>query len=261
VASGQVELGRPRLEAARGICRDAGDRVGEARAVAVLGLACIIEGDFDQARQLVDAALAVYRAEGDQWGQGQANTYLGIICEDIGDEAGATRHNRSAIDCFRPFRDSTLLPTALASQASVLAVRDSRRALKVVAAARAIKTRDGGDFPAFFRMRADHAEAVAEAAVGEEAAACWKEGTRLDREEAIALAFGNAASRPAPVSGLSEREQEVARLVADGLANKTIAAQLHVSVRTVESHVRHVLTKLGLSNRTQLATWARDRLR
>ena len=63
-----------------------------------------------------------------------------------------------------------------------------------------------------------------------------------------------------PVSGLSGREQEVARLVADGLANKTIAAQLHLSVRTVESHVRHVLTKLGLTNRTQLATWARERL-
>jgi DNA-binding NarL/FixJ family response regulator len=50
----------------------------------------------------------------------------------------------------------------------------------------------------------------------------------------------------------------VVRLVADGLANKAIAAQLHLSVRTVESHVRHVLAKVGLSNRTQLAKWARE---
>ena len=148
----------------------------------------------------------------------------------------------------------------MASQASVLGLRDPARALKVVAAARAIKTRDGGDFPPFFRARADRAQAVAEAVLGQQAAALWKEGSRLDREDAIALAFGTAASRPVPVSGLSGREQEVARLVADGLANKTIAAQLHLSVRTVESHIRHVLTKLGLSNRTQLATWARDRL-
>jgi DNA-binding NarL/FixJ family response regulator len=48
------------------------------------------------------------------------------------------------------------------------------------------------------------------------------------------------------------------RLVADGLANKAIATQLHLSVRTVESHVRHVLAKAGLSNRTQLAKWARE---
>jgi DNA-binding NarL/FixJ family response regulator len=59
---------------------------------------------------------------------------------------------------------------------------------------------------------------------------------------------------------LSAREREVAGLVADGLANKTIAARLHLSVRTVEVHVRHILAKLGLDNRTQLATWARGRL-
>ncbi|MGZ4264288.1 MAG: response regulator transcription factor [Solirubrobacteraceae bacterium] len=55
------------------------------------------------------------------------------------------------------------------------------------------------------------------------------------------------ASRPrAPApAGLSTRELEVVRLVADGLANKAIATQLHLSVRTVESHVRHVLAKAG----------------
>ena len=47
--------------------------------------------------------------------------------------------------------------------------------------------------------------------------------------------------------------------MAEGLANKAIAARLHLSVRTVESHVRHVLAKVGLDNRTQLATWARER--
>ena len=44
------------------------------------------------------------------------------------------------------------------------------------------------------------------------------------------------------------------------LANKAIAQQLQLSVRTVESHVRHALTRLGLDNRTQLATWARERI-
>ncbi|MFL5874754.1 MAG: response regulator transcription factor [Solirubrobacteraceae bacterium] len=52
---------------------------------------------------------------------------------------------------------------------------------------------------------------------------------------------------------------EVVRLVANGLANKVIAAELHLSVRTVESHVRHSLAK-ALSNRTQLATWAREHI-
>jgi non-specific serine/threonine protein kinase len=51
----------------------------------------------------------------------------------------------------------------------------------------------------------------------------------------------------------------VASLVAHGLSNKEIAGRLHLSVRTVESHIRHMLTKLGLVNRTQLANWMRQR--
>jgi DNA-binding NarL/FixJ family response regulator len=57
------------------------------------------------------------------------------------------------------------------------------------------------------------------------------------------------------VESLTPRENEVARLVAKGLANKAIASQLTLSVRTVESHVDRTLGKLDLHNRTQLATW------
>jgi DNA-binding CsgD family transcriptional regulator len=56
-------------------------------------------------------------------------------------------------------------------------------------------------------------------------------------------------------SGLTRREDEVAALVGRGLTNRQIADVLHVSERTVESHVQHILTKLGLQNRSQVATW------
>ena len=52
------------------------------------------------------------------------------------------------------------------------------------------------------------------------------------------------------------REREIAALLAGGLANRAIAEHLVVSERTVETHVRNLLAKLGLSNRTQVATWA-----
>ena len=57
------------------------------------------------------------------------------------------------------------------------------------------------------------------------------------------------------VEALTARERQVALLLADGLANRAIADQLTVSERTVESHVRNLLTKLGLTNRTQVAAW------
>ncbi len=52
---------------------------------------------------------------------------------------------------------------------------------------------------------------------------------------------------------LSEREREVARLVADGLTNRQIGERLIISERTAQNHVQHILTKLGLSNRSQIA--------
>ena len=55
---------------------------------------------------------------------------------------------------------------------------------------------------------------------------------------------------------LSGRELEVARLVAGGLSNPAIASALFISVATVKTHVSHILAKLGLDSRVQLASWA-----
>jgi DNA-binding NarL/FixJ family response regulator len=54
--------------------------------------------------------------------------------------------------------------------------------------------------------------------------------------------------------GLTPREAEVARLAADGTSNREIASSLAISPRTVERHITNILTKLGLRNRTELAT-------
>ena len=48
----------------------------------------------------------------------------------------------------------------------------------------------------------------------------------------------------------------MARLVARGLTNKQIGQALYVSERTAENHVQHILIKLGLRNRSQIAVWA-----
>ena len=59
---------------------------------------------------------------------------------------------------------------------------------------------------------------------------------------------------PAP-DPLTTREREVAALVAQGLSNRQIADRLFVSERTAQNHVQHILTKLGLPNRGQVAVW------
>ena len=54
---------------------------------------------------------------------------------------------------------------------------------------------------------------------------------------------------------MTRRERQVADLLAKGLSNREIAAALVISPRTVEGHADHILSKLGLSNRTAVADW------
>ena len=59
--------------------------------------------------------------------------------------------------------------------------------------------------------------------------------------------------------GLTSREREVARLVAQGKSNRAIADELIVGISTVEAHMTHIFTKLGFSSRAQIAAWAVDK--
>jgi len=83
----------------------------------------------------------------------------------------------------------------------------------------------------------------------------WAEGVALSTEEAIAYAQRGRGQRKRPASGwasLTPTESQVVRLVSERLANSDIAARLFVSPRTVQTHLTHVYTKLGLTSRVQL---------
>lgn len=92
--------------------------------------------------------------------------------------------------------------------------------------------------------------------------AAWAEGVTLSIEEAIAYAQRGRGRRKRPASGwpsLTPAERDVARLVCEGLPNKEIAARLFVSPRTVQAHLTHVYTKLGIASRVQLVQEATQR--
>jgi len=82
-----------------------------------------------------------------------------------------------------------------------------------------------------------------------------------ERASGILRIFGAAPeSRPAPSADqLTRREREVADLVARGLSNSTVAAQLFLSPATVATHVAHILEKLGFSSRVEIAAWVVER--
>ena len=84
----------------------------------------------------------------------------------------------------------------------------------------------------------------------------WAEGAAMSTEEAIAYAQRGRAQRKRPSSGwaaLTPTERDIVRLVSEGLTNNDVATRLFVSPRTVQTHLTHIYTKLGLTSRGQLA--------
>jgi DNA-binding CsgD family transcriptional regulator len=102
----------------------------------------------------------------------------------------------------------------------------------------------------------DASVAVVRAALGDsEFESAWAEGSALSTDEAIAYAQRGRGERKRPTSGwasLTPAERDVVRLVSEGLGNKDIGTRLFISPRTVQTHLTHVYTKLGLTSRVQL---------
>ena len=115
--------------------------------------------------------------------------------------------------------------------------------------------------PQKVRAKLDAWLAPARTKVGSAAPKLFDEGRGLRLNQAIALGLDDdpeVPGRAGPLAGLTRREGEVATLVATGLTNREIAGKLYLSVRTVEVHVDHILTKLGFRTRTQLAAWIHE---
>jgi DNA-binding NarL/FixJ family response regulator len=79
----------------------------------------------------------------------------------------------------------------------------------------------------------------------------------LDPRVAAALL---PAREPAPADQLSDREKQVLRLVAAGLANKQIARRLGIAESTVKVHTSSIFRRISVTDRTSAALWARDHL-
>jgi DNA-binding NarL/FixJ family response regulator len=111
----------------------------------------------------------------------------------------------------------------------------------------------------------DDCETRTRRALGERTfAAALKHGARLSYDEALAYGLEEdrpAAAEPAEPAPLTRRETEIARLVAQGMTNKEIAASLVIAQRTAEGHIEHILTKLDFNSRSQIAMWVGEQAR
>jgi DNA-binding CsgD family transcriptional regulator len=138
-----------------------------------------------------------------------------------------------------------------------------REAARLLGAAQAIRECIGAVRFKIYDTGYEASVAALRGAMGEQGfESAWAEGAALSAEEAIACAQRGRAEGKRPASGwasLTPTERDVVRLVSEGLGNRDIATRLFVSPRTVQTHLTHVYTKLGLRSRVQLAQEAARR--
>ncbi|HEX3781316.1 MAG TPA: LuxR C-terminal-related transcriptional regulator [Pseudonocardiaceae bacterium] len=202
------------------------------------GLAHLRHGDPHRALILFRAGLRTQHATADNWGPAWSLAALGWTAAALGD------HEHAA-----------LLMGAANRQFQRIGIDTNRLTL--------------------LATLGETAEATAGTTLGNPTySAAHKRGTRLDYKAAVTAALaedtppppattkerprGAVSGNSAETAQLTERQQEVAFMLGanPGLTNKDLAAELFVTVRTVEAHMNHIMRKLGVTSRTQIAVWA-----
>jgi predicted ATPase/DNA-binding CsgD family transcriptional regulator len=225
----------------------------------VLGMIALIGGDVPEARRLLEGAVANGRALGDGWGLLGCLTYLAMTLVTEGEFHRARLLLEESIELSRGEPDPLNACRYLGGFARLAAAQGQpERAVRLAGAAFALQSSASLVMPDSLNRYVQTWLSQARAALGSRASEVWASGQRLSVEEATA--YASSPDEPGPESSpLSRREREVAALLAHGLSNREIAQQLVISERTAEAHVAHILTKLGLTTRLQIALWASER--
>ncbi|MGY1699764.1 ATP-binding protein [Geodermatophilus sp. SYSU D00766] len=268
---GQAALFDGDLAAADRLLREAAARHAaadgryEAFCWADVGVAALLAGRDADAAEAFARSLALAE-RGDPWTRSHALWGLGLVRLGAGEAEEATALERSALGLMREVDDRSGTALCIEALSWAAAARGAwERAARLGGAAEAVWRSIPADLPAPLTRRREECTTAARRALGDRRwGALHREGAVLDRTGAVALALDE---RPAPSvtpagagpSPLTARQQEVARLVAEGLTDRQIAARLVISPRTAESHVEQILARLGVRSRAEIAAWTAAR--
>jgi predicted ATPase/DNA-binding CsgD family transcriptional regulator len=270
--------------------RQIDDRRGLAATLNSLGVLNRDRGDDPAARALYEESLALYRDLQDLWGQALLLNNMARITRDANDLPGTHALCVESLDLFSALGDKHGI-TWVVSNLAIVAERQgaASRAAQLTGATEAVRETLGAaplslspGERAIYEASISHVRAELGAATF---ASLQAAGRAMSLDEILAFARANAerpaapiTMAPAPVvpaapqnvapaptapstrpSPLTRRELQVAALVARGLTNRQIAAELVISEGTVGVHLEHIFGKLELRSRAQLAAWVVER--
>jgi DNA-binding CsgD family transcriptional regulator len=213
----------------------------------------LADGDLAGARCCADKAVLTTKG----WYLLSALTMRARVAIAQGEPKQGERDAHDALACAADVEAYLLIPDILECLAALAVDAGSHReAARLFGAAHAIRQRIGSVRYKVYDAGYEASVAALRDAMGEkDFDGAWAEGAALSTKEAIAYAQRGRGQRKRPAGGwasLTPTERDVVRLVSEGFANNDIATRLFVSPRTVQTHLTHVYTKLGLTSRVQL---------
>jgi predicted ATPase/DNA-binding CsgD family transcriptional regulator len=268
---GDAQRATELLDASLVVSRALGDEIIRLRVLSHRGMVAHAQGHERRATELLEESLALANRVGSKWGAAVALIDLGIVAGAQGDTGRAATACLAGLRLFRELGDRWGTARGLHTLGRLAAaLGDLERAARLYGAAARLREAIGApprlsERPMYERDLADVRARLGEAAFAVAHAAGWAMSPDAAIDDARAAEWPAATTvatpsaepaAPSPPTPLSRRELEVAVLVAQGMTNRQIAEQLVISEWTVDSHVRHILTKLEFRSRAQVATWA-----
>jgi DNA-binding CsgD family transcriptional regulator len=226
-------------------------------------LKALFEGDHETLKSVSTEGARLSREVGDLYALHMMNLNLGGAALLAGDlEESKVRYRESLRIAYRI--DDRIgqyyLLAALAHHSAIAG--QAKAAAQLLGASEKIRIGAGATvMPAMSPIISQARDAATAALGASRFEAELEAGKRLSRGDAVSMALGEPVHQGRVETNgvgagiLAKREAEVAGLVAGGLSNKQIGARLFISERTVDSHIRSILNKLGFSSRAQIAAW------
>jgi predicted ATPase/DNA-binding CsgD family transcriptional regulator len=259
--------------------RDIGSRNYEARVLTTLGEITFLQGDITTARMLLEQSCSHFRELGFEPKIAWTLSFLGRVLMAEGDLAGARAVYEESLILERrvnfalSFRD--IAPVLEGLAAVVAAQGESTWAARLLGRAEAQRETINTPLPPLYRADYEQAVALARSQLGGASfAAAWNEGRAMTLEQVVVARWPVTMPEPLPTSqpaapppeksfpnspaGLTAREVEVLRWVAEGLTDAQVAQKLVISPRTVNTHLTSIYNKLGVDSRTAATRFAVD---
>ncbi len=263
------------LEEGLALCRKVGHKDGIVSALGDLGEVFLQQGDAVKASLLLEEGLALSREIGYKHGIAESLSLLGRVAASQGDYAAARAFYEESLAIGREVGYNLSIVFYLEGLAGVVAIQGERFwATRIWGAAEALREAMGTPLPPVYHAEYERAVTAARAQLGEKSfAAAWAEGRSMTPEQALAAQgpvtisesisiepSSTPLAKPAITypDGLTAREVEVLRLVAQGLTDGHIAEQLVVSPRTVNSHLTSIYSKIQVSSRAAATRYAME---